>query len=196
MADIVRKQRPTIAELKRQASQPTHANWGGQAIDSTLDRGRANSSGIAIGVTGRLTLIGAVMIPAGRTVTNITVVSGSTAVVNPTNQWFTLVDSAAGNAILAKTIDNTTTAWGTVTARTLALSATYTPTTDKLALIGVGITAGTMPTLSGWTGLSIDVGGFSPVISGLAVTGLTDPASFTAVGAITGAATIGYAWIA
>jgi hypothetical protein len=133
------------------------------------------------------------MIPAGRTVTNITVWSGSTAMVAPTNQWFTLV-RVSDKAILAKTVDDTNVAWATTTAKTLALSATYTPTVNTLAYIGIVITAGTMPTVSGVIGLGA-VNGTAPIVAALADTGLTDPASLVSVGALTATANLGFGYI-
>lgn len=129
-------------------------------------------------VSGRLQLGGGIVIPGGRTVTSISVFAHSTGATTPTNQWFCLVDRS-GN-VLAKTVDDTTTAWAGNTVKTLNLSSTYTPTNAIEVYVGVVVVAATPPSLSrpgSAPGSAIGSGGG---FGDSANTGLTNPASLGA----------------
>lgn len=126
------------------------------------------------------------MLPAGATVTNIVVAGGTVAAISPTNQWFSII-RVSDRSVLAKTVDDTTTAWGASTNKSLALSAPFTPTADELVYIGLVVAAGTVPTLMGWT-IPASVTAIAPVTCGNSTSGLTDPAS---LGATAGAITAG-----
>lgn len=133
-------------------------------------------------LSGALNLV-AVYLHAGDVVSTITFLSSSTAAVTPTNQWFALYDAARTK--LAVTNDDTTTAWGSATLKTLTLTSPYTVTTSGLYYLGVCVVAATVPSLGGQTASGI-VTGIAPVMSGRSSTGLTDPASAPATaGSIT-----------
>jgi hypothetical protein len=178
------------AERQRLARLPA------AAIDETLDRRLAATITITLQVSGRLNVLGSVFIPAGQPVSSITCVSGSTAMVGPTHQWFGLV-RVSDLSILGTTVDDTSTAWATNATKTLAMSSTYTPAADTLAYVVLLITAGTMPTVTGYPGSTILTGITPKLVGSSSKTGLTDPASFTDAGTITALGTNqGYAYIA
>lgn len=89
----------------------------------------------------------AVVLQPGDVVTNITVKSGATAAAVPTNYWFALYSSAATPALLAQTADQTTTAWGANTVKTLALTAAQTITSAGVYYVGIMVTATTPPSI-------------------------------------------------
>lgn len=171
--------RKYVVENKRALVLPTGA------IDETIPRlGPTMVGTLAFSASGRLQLIGSVIIPVGKTVTSMSLMSGTTAAVAPLNQWFTLI-RVSDKAILGKTVDDTSTAWAASTLKTLNLSATYTATANTLAFFGVVVAVTTtMPTLSGQNGLGI-VLDEPPALAGIADVGLTDPASLVSVGTIT-----------
>jgi hypothetical protein len=189
MPDIVRVRRPDPAERARLARLPAGA------IDETMERRQAQSITIGLQVSGRLNVLGSVFIPANRTVTSMTAVTGSTAMVAPTNQWFALV-RVSDLAILKTTVDDTNVAWATNATKTLALASTYTPAVDTLAYFCLLITAGTMPSVTGFAGATIPMG-IDPKLAGSSnKTGLTTPASLDNAGVISALGTNqGYAYI-
>lgn len=127
--------------------------------------------------TGMLYLAGGLVVPGNTTVTNITFVSSTTAAGTPLNWWFCLVDQAFN--VLGKTADQTTTAWGTNTPKTLALSSTYTPTVETPVYAGVMVKATTVPS---FIGSVMAAGGsghsaLTPIMAGQSTPSLTNPAS-------------------
>lgn len=121
----------------------------------------------------------AVWLNAGQVITNITFVSSTTALVTGANQWFSLRD--ANRVLLKVTADNTTTAWGALTARTLALAGgTYTVLTSGVYYLGIMVNAATPPTLVCAQGTNVNtVYNLAPVLAGSDGTnlGLTTPAT-------------------
>lgn len=143
-------------------------------------------------VSGRLTVV-AIDLPKGLTITSITFVSSSTALSVGSNQWFGLFDSS--RVPLRLTADGTSTAWGATSAKTLALTSTFTTTYAGLHYVGLCIVASTCPTLSG-TATHAHASGFAPILAGASSTGLTDPASCpNPIGAITAGANVPYAYV-
>src|SRR4051812_3187548 len=61
-----------------------------------------------------------ISLPGGFVVTSITFVSGTTAGATLTHQWFALANSSL--KIVAATSDDTSTAWGASTAKTLSIA--------------------------------------------------------------------------
>lgn len=117
---------------------------------------RVNAFSDLTGLTSTdLRLCGFVTLQGGVTYTSITFISGATAGATLANQWFALYDTS-GNP-LCFTADDTSTAWATATAKTLAISfnsagssaVTYTPSVDTKAWVGVMIAASTVPSLIG-----------------------------------------------
>jgi hypothetical protein len=92
-----------------------------------------------------------VLLAAGDVVTNLSFLSGATALGTPTNWWFALYSDAATPALIAQTADQTTGAWAANTWQTKALSAAYTvPRTGVYwAAVMVNHTAGAVPSLVG-----------------------------------------------
>lgn len=162
------------ARLDALAADDTAANFAlpTGAIADTMDRRYALSNTLAALSTGRLSMT-AIGLETGVTITSITVVSGTTAAVTPTNQIFGLYDSSRN--LLRATSNNTTTAWGASTARTLNLTSTYLTTSSGLYYIGCMVTAGTVPTLQGSSSASSSLLGnaVTPIMSGTSSTGLT-----------------------
>jgi hypothetical protein len=115
----------------------------------TTSRLRAGTSNTP--TSGTLYLV-PIWLPKGAVVSNISFASGSTAAATPTNWWFTLHNSA--KVALARTADQTTTAWAANTVKTLAIAQTtagsatsYTTTYTGLHYLGVMIKATTVPSL-------------------------------------------------
>lgn len=127
-------------------------------------------------VSGRLHLV-AINLAKGTTVTSISFMSGTQAAVAPTAQWFALYDSAY--ALLRQTADDTSTAWGASTVKTLALTSTFTTTYSGLHYLGICVVAGTTPSLQCDLTLST-VLALPPFLNAVGDTGLTTTAPATA----------------
>lgn len=128
-------------------------------------------------VNGALRLV-AIWLPQGLTVTNISFVTGATALVAGTNPhlWFALYDSS--RALLRQTADDTSPAWAASTLKTVNLTSPFVTTYSGLHYLAVMIaqTGGTMPNLKAVnTGDSV-LTGLAPLISGPSSTGLTTTA--------------------
>lgn len=152
------------------------------AIAESVSRFTVAGTNVSPLSTGRLTLVGGIVIPGGVAVNTITFLSGTTALATGTNQWFALYDTS--RAKLAVTADDTSTAWGTNTFKTLTLSATYTPSVDTAVYVGVMVAATTVPSLrcafdQGFTGFT----NVAPIMAGSSDSGLTNPASAPATAA-------------
>lgn len=152
---------------------------------TTIPRNTAWSSTLTGTTSGTLYLTG-IYLEQGDIVTNLSVMSGTTAAVTPTAQWFELRDST--RALLAKTVDGTTGAWAASTVKTLALTAPYTVTAAGFYYVGLCVVAGTVPTLSGvnpgmTTGIALP-----PILAGTSSTGLTYATTPATAAAITATA--------
>lgn len=158
------------------------------AVAETLSRvGKIESLGLL--TSGTLSLFGGAVLPAGVPVSSISFSSAGTGASAPTNQWFCLIDQSG--AILAKTADDTTTAWGVNTVKTLSFASPHTPPIDTPVYLGVVVVASTVPTLFA-AGVSSVAAGRTPMVAATANTGLTTPASLSSVGSFTALA--GVAW--
>ena len=138
------------------------------AIAETVPAG-AGFGATTGGASGVVHLHG-IYLPKGVTITTITFVSGATAAVTPTNQWFALCDS--GRNVLRVTANDTTTAWTSSTVKSLNLTSTFTTTYSGLHYLACCVTAGTVPTFRG-----ANAGTFTGVAtqSFLSTTGQTTP---------------------
>jgi hypothetical protein len=137
----------------------------------------------------------AIELPTGMTLSNIAFLSGSTAAGTPLNQWFCLYDQNY-NA-LAVTADNTTTAWGTQTLRSLAIGNTYsagwnvassfTTTYTGIYYLGIMVKATTVPTLVGGS-INGTAAALTPVtgFTDTAHTGLSVPTGAPALATVSG----------
>jgi hypothetical protein len=127
--------------------------------------------------SGKLYLVGNMVIPAGISAGHVAFISGSQVAVEPTHWWFCIVDLAE-RKIRAVSADQLTAAWGTFTYKSLAMEAAYTPAADTAAYAGIMVAAATPPNLkssvttSGWTG---GVEARKPITTGESNTGQTTP---------------------
>ncbi|MDX2538575.1 right-handed parallel beta-helix repeat-containing protein [Streptomyces scabiei] len=132
-----------------------------------------------------------IWLPKGLVISNLSFVSGGTAVATPTNWWFTLHNSA--KVALARTADQTTAAWAANTAKTLAIAQTtagagssYTTTYTGLHYLGVMIKATTVCSLISEGAVPDVLASIAPGFGGTD-TGLSTPPTVTA-GAFTAGA--------
>lgn len=134
----------TIAAARLPAAEPV-PGWAyvGNGIVETAPVWAAFTNQ-AVLTSGRLLLV-PVHLTAGTTLTSLSFVSATTAAVTPTNQWFGVFSSA--RVALRLTVDDTTTAWASNTAKTLALTSTYVVPSTGLYYFGVMVAAGTVPSL-------------------------------------------------
>ena len=146
-------------------------------------------------VSGRQSFC-AIYLSAGMVISTITVCSGTTAAGTPTAQWFSLYD--ANRNKLAVTADDTTTAWGSNSYKTLTLSSPYTVPTSGIYYIGVMVAASTVPTMAGFLASTLVIN-LPPILCGADTTntGLTTPATAPATAAtLTGSSNYFYAYVA
>lgn len=126
--------------------------------------------------TGVMTSV-ALPLQAGDVVTNLTFLSGATAANTPTAWWFALYSNAATPALIYQTADQTTTAWGANTAKTVALTAAYTVPTTGVYYAAVMVTATTPPTIAGVSVENAAAAG--AVVSGQKILAQTSGSSLT-----------------
>jgi parallel beta-helix repeat protein len=152
-------------------------------------------------VSGALYLV-PIWLPKGLVVSSISFCSGGTAAVSPTNQWFTLHNSS--RVALARTADNTTTAWAANTVKTLNVAQTtagsassYTTTYTGLHYLGFMVAASTMPNIVGEGSLPAAVAntspGFGPTNSSQTTPPTVTSGAFTAA-AFAGAGILAYGY--
>jgi hypothetical protein len=161
-------------------------------VANTYPRNGNRIVNVATLTSGTLALHAA-YIPAGVTITNIAYKSGATAAVAPTNWWFGLFDSSRN--ILRQTADQTSTAWGTQTVMSVALSSAFVTTYSGLHYFGIMMAAGTVVSLHGVDASAVGTISAAPILCGNSSTGLTTPASCpNPAGAITTQSAYPYAW--
>lgn len=129
-------------------------------------------------LTSAVMLSVALPLERGDVVTNLTFLSGATAVGTPANWWFALYDTAATPALIAQTADQTSTAWAANTAKTVALSAPYTVTTSGVYYASVMVKASSVCTLAGVALENAAAAG--AVVTGQAILAQTSGSSLTA----------------
>lgn len=134
-----------------------------------------------------------VWLPKAAVISNLSFVS-VIAITSPTHWWFTLHDSS--RVALARTADQTTTAWGASTTKTLAIAQTtagtassYTTTYTGLHYLGVMYTGSALTLMSEG---SLSQGADSAPAFGASSTGQTTPPTVTS-GAFTATAPSGAA---
>lgn len=132
-----------------------------------------------------------IWLPQGLVVSNLSFVSGGTAMVTPTNWWFTLHNRS--RVALARTADQLTAAWAANTVKTLAIAqatagaaSSYTTTYGGLHYLGVMIKATTVPNLVSEGSVADVLASVAPGFGGTD-TGLSTPPTVTA-GAFTAGA--------
>lgn len=163
------------------------------ALAETLPRGDVGLNNQTVLLSGRLTLA-AVVLSAGKTVSSISFLSGTTALATGTNQWFGLFNSS--RAALRFTSNDTSTAWAANTAKTLNLTSSYTIMETALYYIGIMVAATTVPSLCGVGATAAAIHTLPPIISGTCDTGLTTvPALPFTASALTGVSVRPYGWV-
>jgi hypothetical protein len=140
-------------------------------LAETLDRRRLEEVNVAALTSGQL-FLQAIWLTQGMVINWITFSSATTAAGTPTNQLFGLFDGSRNQ--VAVTSNDTTTAWGANTVKTLKISSTYTVPTTGLYYVGVMVTATTVPTLKGPAALiASNLHGVAPILNGNSSSGLT-----------------------
>jgi hypothetical protein len=145
-----------------------------------------------------------IWLPKGLVISNISFVSGGTAGASLTNYWFTLHNSS--KVALARTADQTTTAWAANTIKTLAIAqatagsaSSYTTTYAGLHYLGVMIKATTVPSLVGEGSMPDVVASPSPGLGGTDASLSTPPTvtagAFTAGAFGTGSGILAYGYV-
>ena len=176
----------TVYRADRYASRGNLVNGGhgfmpSAALAQSASRSAGNMSNNSVLTSGKQSFQ-LIYLPA-KALTSITVISGTQALVGGSNQWFSIYD--INRHLLAITADDTSTAWGAGTAKTLAITGGYTPPYDALYYIGVMVNAGTVPQLIGPTLTTGALTSIAPALCGYdnTNTGLTNPASAPAAAA-------------
>jgi hypothetical protein len=149
---------------------------------------RRSIAGNLSALTTQVMLSTALYLEAGDVVTNLTFVSGGTGAGTPTNWWFALYSNAATPALLAQTADQTSTAWGTNTAMTVALQTVQRITTTGIYYAAIMVKATTPPTLAGAAALENAVAG-GALVTGQTVLAQTSGSALTATAPATIATT-------
>lgn len=149
-------------------------HWGETVFRSFI------GTDLAVLLSQRLNLY-AIYLPKGITITSITFMSGGTGVGTGVHQLFGLFDNDAGTtsgtalALLRGSNDDTSTAWGTNSLKTLNLTSTYQTTRAGIFYIGILVQATTVPTLIGKAHAfgSTTIGNLSPMLSGASSSGVS-----------------------
>lgn len=176
--------------------------WGRRDLPhpsaATFDSVGPNSGAAVVGPnnTGTLYLAGGVVLLPGFTYNTVTFVSNSTALSVGVNQWFAVV-RLGDRAVLGKTADDTSTAWGTFAAKTLTLSAPLTVLEPTPVYLGAVVVATTAPNLTGQNPGGTPAMQGNPTLCGTSTASLTNPASLGATAAaLTPVSGRALAWIA
>lgn len=111
---------------------------------------RAGTPISAIASVSGNALYSSIILPAGKVVSNITVVTNSTAATTPTHQLAGLYSSTL--AKLATSADGTTTAIAANSEITFAMTTPYTATDDDIFYLAVVVVSSGNPTFSGCAG--------------------------------------------
>lgn len=150
------------------------------SLFETFSRAGASFVNTATITSGTLRM-DAIDLPAGLLITSISYMSGATALITGSNQWFALFGNARNK--LAITADDTSTAWAANTVKTLTLTAPFTTTYSGLHYLGAVVVAVTVPTFFGLTVGASGANALAPILCGNADAGLTNPASCPATAA-------------
>lgn len=144
-------------------------------LAETMARNSPGMGGNSFLTSGTESLV-LIWLEAGTLVSQIGLVSSSTALAAGTNQWFSLRSSV--RALLGVTADDTSTAWGTNTKKTLVMATPYLVPASGLYYVGIMVAAGTPPNLLG-AALSVPLNAAALMLGGRDATntGLTTPAT-------------------
>lgn len=151
-------------------SNPT--SWGAMAPPTGITIGtmdRRLISGVAGVLTSGTMKLATISLPKNFTVTSISFLSGTTALVLGTSPhaWVALFDVPT-LALLRQSTDDTAATWGASSLFTKNLSSTYTTTAAGLFYIGVmvAMTGGTMPTMATFSTEIAAVNALAPATGG------------------------------
>ena len=147
----------------------------------TMPRHLCPEVNTTIATTGQV-YIQAIWLNAGTVCTNISICSATTAANTPTHYCFALYNSSRN--LLASTADQTSTAWGANTVKTISLTSPYTITVSGVYYIAFMMTATAVCTVKGNTArVNGNLSFTAPIISGVSSTAYstgTAPASLGA----------------
>lgn len=144
------------------------------ALAQTFGREGGVGANVAPLASGTL-FLESIYLRAGQSLSSITWVAGTQALVAGTAQWFAIYSLA--RARLAVTADDTNVAWNAGAAKTLAITgAPYVVPASGFYYLGINVVAGTVPSLTGMTS-GTAISGVAPILQGSSTTGLTNPAS-------------------
>jgi hypothetical protein len=177
--------RDTDEQRVMDAWKATTSYVGGE----TFRRHETTMVNVAAPASGVLRVVGGLALIPGKVVTSLTWMSGSTALATGSNQWMCVIRKS-DLAVLAKTTDDTSAAWGTFTLKTFTLASPITPTEFTPVYLGLVTVATTNPSSFGVNpaGNIVD-----PHVGGTSTTGLTDPASLGANAAAITPGSVAYA---
>lgn len=141
------------------------------AFAETIPRELCPEVNSTIGASGTL-FLQAIYLNAGQLVSNISILSATTAVATGTNGFFALYD--ASRNLLAQSANYTSEAWAANTIKTKAMTTPYRVRTSGLYYIGLLQVATTIATIKGGTARTGgQLGGQAPILHGNSSTGLT-----------------------
>lgn len=163
------------------------------AISETVQRGAVTLADNAVLVSGTLEMV-ALGLEEGDLITNISFLSGTTAMVTPTHQQFGLFNSAG--VLLAISADATNAAWAANSVKTLALASPYTVLASGQFYVGVVVVAATPPSLACKVENNAAINAIPPIVAGASTAGIAAAVAlpFTAA-AITAGAAVPYAYL-
>lgn len=159
------------------------------SLYGSYSRLQGYASNVSILTSQRLQMQG-IQLPSGLTVTSISFMSATTPLAVGAHQIFGLYNNAL--ALLRGTADDTSTAWGANTVKTLTLTSTFLTTYSGLYYLCCLVDAATPPTVMGMSSISA-LNALAPIAQGHSSTGQTslpDPA-----GSITGSGAILFAYV-
>lgn len=161
------------------------------SIAETIPRYLATTNS-TIGASGTL-FLQSIYLTAGQIVSNIGMISATTAAATTSNLQFGLYSSA--RALLATSANQSAYTWTAHTAKTLAMTSAYTVQQSGLYYIGVNQNATTIATLHGGPAkANAIVASTAPILHGTSSTGLTSALPSTAAAITAGTASL-YAWV-
>lgn len=129
----------------------------------------------AVLTSGKLYVVGGLILPADQAINRIHFYSATTGATNPTHQWACLIDVTT-RKILSISKNKTNEAWGANSKKTFEIEAAYTPVAeDKPVYVGLLVAAEVVPTLRGREHENNFPSNAAPILSGTSNEGLTVP---------------------
>ena len=167
------------------AGYPLYAPTGW--IAETMPRQSCPEVNTVVSTTTQIAMQ-AIWLQAGMVIKNITICSATTAANTPGHYCFALYTVAG--ALCGSTADQTSTAWGSNTLLTLALTAAYTVPATGMYYIALCYAGTGVPTIKGGTARTDGGLGFAaPALSGISSTSYTTGTAPATIGAVAAAVT-------